>query len=83
MRKQYGDKYFSKRNGKTMDHIRSKTRYGESEKAMGRKKTRFTIAGPTPTTGGILNAGEYSIENTTGNLWRIEKRYITTISTSM
>ena len=79
LHKQYGEQYYSPRNGKIMKFIRSKTTYGESDIATGRRKTRFTIAGPSPTTGGITNFGDYSIGHTTENIKEIGSSYLEAI----
>ena len=76
LHKMYGDKYYSQRNKKEMDYIRSKSRPGESEMGRGHMKTRFTIAGPSPETGGMNNIGEYSIGNTTQNILEIGSAYL-------
>ncbi len=74
--KEYGEKYVSSTTGKKMDYIRVKSREGTSEKAKDRKKYRYTIAGPSPEEGGISNAGDYSIENTTNYILEIGKNHL-------
>ncbi|MCR5403667.1 MAG: hypothetical protein K6E91_07605 [Butyrivibrio sp.] len=76
LHKQYGDKYHSHRKNKTMDYIRVKSRSGKSEKAKDRKKYRYTIAGPSPETGGLTNSGEYSIQETTYHILEIGQKHL-------
>ena len=60
-------KLVDKKGGGKFKHLRSKTTSIEAEDGKTMEKTRYTIAGPTPDLWfkpGLLNVGEYSIENT-------------------
>ena len=69
MQKQYGRKYNETHPGEP-NYIREKVTSGKGKYA-DRKKYRYTIAGPTPDHGGLLNVGPYAIDKTMNRICNI------------